>query len=168
MKKAKPIPLTSKPLSATTKPLKRGKPLKTSPSSKKRPKSSITKLKAEADKFFSQATRLRFADEDGLVQCVTCPNKKPWKAMQNGHFMSRRFNSTRFEEQNTAPQCYGCNVMHQGRQYEFGLALDAWYGAGTAQAMHKLSQEPHQFNEEELRQIIHDSKEVVTFYERTA
>ena len=80
--------------------------------------------------------------------------------------MSRQYNGTRFSELNTAPQCYGCNVMHQGRQYEFGIALDELYGAGTAKRMHDLAKQPHQFKVPELEQIIKDAKEEILLYEQ--
>lgn len=99
------------------------------------------------------------------ADCITCKAMMPWQKLQNGHFMSRQYNSTRYCDQNTAPQCYGCNVMHQGRQYEFGIALDELYGAGTAKRMHDLAKQPHQFKVEELIKIIEEAKEEVALYE---
>lgn len=156
------------PLSSKT-GLKSSKPLKKQSSSpKKQPKPSISKLKKETDKWFSKATRYRFAEFKGgewVAECITCGNEKPIKVLQCGHFMSRQYNSTRFLEQNTAPQCFGCNVMHQGRQYEFGAALDKLYGVGTAKEMHDLAKTAKQFTQEELEAIIKDSKTEVEFYE---
>jgi hypothetical protein len=62
--------------------------------------------------------------------------------------------------------CYGCNVMQQGRQYTFGLALDELYGAGTAKDMHDLAKVPHQFTRDELLEIISEAKTEVKFYEQ--
>lgn len=61
--------------------------------------------------------------------------------------------------------CYGCNVMHQGRQYEFGIALDELYGAGTAKRMHHLAKQPHPFKKEELIKIIEEAKLEIANYE---
>ena len=130
---------------------------------------TISKLKREADKYYSQAVRYRFSyikNGERLVDCTTCEVFKPLKMMQNGHFMSRQYNATRYHDQNTGPQCYGCNVMHQGRQYEFGMALDALYGPGTAKSMHDLAKTPHQFKREELLDIISKAKEEIAFYEQ--
>lgn len=129
---------------------------------------SVAKLKKDADTWFSKATRLRFADKkDGewWAKCITCDAYKPIKQLQCGHFMSRQYNSTRYDEENCAPQDYGCNVMHQGRQYEFGVALDGLYGAGTAKRMHDQAKIPHQFSREELLEIIKNSRAEVEFYE---
>ena len=38
--------------------------------------------------------------------------------------MSRRHYSTRWDEDNVRPQCYGCNVGNQGKQYEFAINLN--------------------------------------------
>lgn len=151
-----------------TSTLKAKKPLrKVSKRPSKQVQPTVSKLKKEADKWHSKATRLRFADnKDGewFVKCFTCPNYKPTKQMQCGHFMSRQYNSTRYHEHNTAPQCYGCNVMHQGRQYEFAKQLDLMYGDGTADKMYQLSKQGHQFTEEQLKVIIERSKEEVASY----
>ena len=53
--------------------------------------------------------------------------------MQCGHFQSRRFLATRFDEENCAPQCVACNMFKQGEQYKFSLNLDAKYGEGTSE-----------------------------------
>jgi hypothetical protein len=61
--------------------------------------------------------------------------------------------------------CYGCNVMSQGRQYEFGIAIDELYGEGTAKALHGESKQLHPFTLDELQEIIKDSKQQIKFYE---
>lgn len=150
------------PLKAKT-ALKAKKPIATKPK-----KHTISWYKKEADKYYSRATRLRFANlEDGVwvAECVTCGTKKPIKDLQCGHFMSRQFNILRYEPENTAPQCFGCNVKQQGKQYEFGIWIDDMYGDGTAKRLHKESKTAHQFTQEELEQIIADSKAEIAFYE---
>lgn len=146
-------------------PLKAKTPLRAKAKPKKQPKPSVAKLKKKADAVHSQVVRLEAADKDGNVKCITCPNVKHYKQMQCGHFMSRQHNSTRYHFRNTAPQCYGCNVMHQGRQYEFGLELDKLYGRGAADAMHKLAKQSLQFTVDQLEKLIHDRTESLKFYE---
>lgn len=134
---------------------------------------TINWYKKKADIAYSKAIRARFATpvrgvrwQDWDVACITCKIVKTCREMQNGHFMSRQYNATRYCDQNTAPQCYGCNVMHQGRQYEFGLALDGLYGDGTAKEMYRMAMTPHQFIKAELIEIINDSKAECLFYEQ--
>ena len=102
---------------------------------------TLTKLKKELDAIFSTYVRLRDCTIDGIATCVTCGDAKHYKKMQNGHFMSRRHMSTRFEPMNTAVQCMGCNMYNQGMQYEMSKYLDKTYGKGTAEDMQVLSRQ---------------------------
>ena len=103
-------------------------------------KKTISKLKKELDKWFSLYIRLREATDLGLCQCFTCGKVAHYKdGMQCGHFQSRRFLPTRFDEENCQVQCVGCNMFKQGEQYKFGLALDSKYGEGTAEELEQIS-----------------------------
>ena len=95
---------------------------------------TISKLKKELDKWFSLYIRLREANSEGLCQCFTCRKIAHYKTggMQNGHFQSRRFLATRYDEENCQVQCVGCNMFKQGEQFKFALGIDAKYGDGTA------------------------------------
>jgi len=97
---------------------------------------SISKLKKELDKWFSLFIRLRDATDEGMVQCFTCGCVKHYKSgMQCGHFQSRRFLATRFDEHNCAPQCVACNMFRGGEQFKFAMNLEAKYGEGTAEEL---------------------------------
>ena len=102
---------------------------------------SISKLKKELDKIFSIYIRLREATDNGLCQCFTCGKVAHYKqgGMQCGHFQSRRFLATRFDEQNCQVQCQKCNIWAQGEQYKFGLHIDGKYGEGTAVSLEYLA-----------------------------
>tara|TARA_R110002020_G_scaffold100651_1_gene237789 strand:+ start:323 stop:733 length:411 start_codon:yes stop_codon:yes gene_type:complete len=102
---------------------------------------SISKLKKELDKWFSLFIRLRDAtDHEGLCQCITCGKVSHYKkGIQNGHFQSRRFMATRYDEQNCFSQCVACNMFRGGEQFRFALALDSKYGEGTAQELEYLA-----------------------------
>lgn len=126
----------------------------------KKPK-TIAKLKKEADAAWSIYIRVRDSDSNGMVTCITCPTTLHWKQMQCGHFVSRRVNSLRFDEQNTNAQDVSCNMFHSGEQYKYGLALDEKYGDGTAAQLHGRRFETHSFTREELEGIIKYAKDYV-------
>ena len=96
---------------------------------------SINRLVADLDKVFSLFIRARDMNDEGFSNCVTCGKLMTLKTSQCGHFISRRHYATRWEEKNCAAQCYACNMHNQGKQYEFGLAIDKRYGVGTAQRL---------------------------------
>ena len=101
---------------------------------------SISKLKKELDKWFSLFIRLRDATDEGLCQCTTCGKVSHYKqGMQNGHFQSRRFMATRYNEQNCSSQCVACNMFRGGEQFRFGLAIDVKYGVGTAEYLESFA-----------------------------
>ena len=101
---------------------------------------SISKLKKELDKWFSLFIRLRDATDEGLCQCITCSKVSYYKkGIQNGHFQSRRFMATRYNEENCSSQCVACNMFRGGEQFRFSLALDAKYGEGKAQELEYLA-----------------------------
>ena len=102
-------------------------------------KKTISKLKKELDKWFSLYIRLRECSDTGAAVCFTCGKVAHYKTLQNGHFQSRRFMATRFDEENCQVQCVKCNMYSQGEQDKFGLALDSKYGEVTAEELEQIS-----------------------------
>ena len=108
-----------------------------------------------ADEWFSKWTRRRFANDKGFVACYTCGRKHRWtegRKINCGHFMSRGKMATRWHENNARPQCVGCNKYKSGRQYEFGLKLDA-EDEGLAERMRILSEKTCRRSTAEIREI---------------
>jgi len=119
-------------------------------------------LVKKLDAAFSKFIRWRAADSDGNVQCVTCETLAPVKSMQNGHFMSRKYHSLRWHPYgNCNPQCYGCNIGDQGRQFRHALYIDYKYGEGTAMRLLERSTVKRKYTNEELIQLTkHYNKKV--------
>jgi hypothetical protein len=90
---------------------------------------NIKLSKAKADKYFSEYIRLR----DNNKPCVTCGKYTDLKDC--GHFISRRFESVRFDEKNAHGQCQKCNRFEYGNQFEHGVKVDEMYGKGTAETL---------------------------------
>ena len=118
----------------------------------------VSKLKKEADRVFSIYVRMRDADQDGYANCITCRKTSHWKALQNGHFVSRACNRLRFDDENCNAQCVGCNMFKGGEQYEYARQLDLKYGDGTAEKLHAQRHISHKLTITELEQIIEDAK----------
>ena len=72
--------------------------------------------------------------------------------------MSRSRYSTRWDEENCRPQCYGCNVMQQGQQFIFAQNLDK-ESKGKADAMHVASLQTVKFADFELEEMITEYKQ---------
>lgn len=115
---------------------------------------SITTLIKKLDRVFSIYIRLSYSKSNGDVKCFTCDKSMHWRNAQCGHFMSRRYMSTRFHENNTRPQCYACNIGLSGNQYIYGVRLDETVKKGTAEQMVVLSKEQKKFIPAELQELI--------------
>lgn len=109
----------------------------------------MAKLKKKLDAVFSKFIRQRDA---GI--CFTCGIKKEQKYQQNGHYISRQHNSTRYDEQNCHCQCVRCNIMLNGNMDEYALRLIRKYGAGILKKLNKKKKEKKQFKENELKNLI--------------
>lgn len=142
-------------------------PSKSTGKTSKQKKPTVTKLKKKADTLWSQYIRLRDSNGKGIAECITCGVQKPIKQMQCGHFVTRACNLLRYDEENTNAQCYSCNVMNHGEQFQYAINLDLKYGDGTAQKLHKQRKTEHQFTTTELEQIISDAKTLIEHYSLT-
>ncbi len=120
-------------------------------------KLSRSKLIKKLDKIFSIYIRTRYA-KNNIAQCFTCGKKDDYKRLQCGHFQSRRFYSTRWNELNCQVQCAGCNVFKYGEQFIFSKNLDIKYGIGTAE---KLYIEAHKI----VKYSTSDIQDLITNYE---
>ena len=122
---------------------------------------SISKLKKELDKWFSLFIRLRYCDDLGFVQCFTSGKYYHYKSIHAGHFMSRKCLSTRWCETNVQAQSVADNLFAQGRQYQFGINLDAKYGEGTAEKLQIKSKQTQKFTRADYEEKISYYKSAV-------
>tara|TARA_R110000751_G_scaffold2820_1_gene14891 strand:+ start:1049 stop:1438 length:390 start_codon:yes stop_codon:yes gene_type:complete len=116
-------------------------------------KLSRSKLIKKLDTIFSKYIRQRDAKKE-IATCFTCGKKAHWKKLQNGHFQSRRFYATRWDEMNCQVQCAGCNVFKYGEQFTFGLNLDSRFGAGTAQRLHTKARVITKLSSPDIEELI--------------
>lgn len=112
------------------------------------------------DAIFSKYIRRRFAEND-ISECYTCGKKDHWKNLQCGHFMSRRFYSTRWDDKNCQVQCKGCNVFRYGEQFKFSVHLDKEYGEGTAEMLEYNSKQLLKIYMPQLKLLILKYEELV-------
>lgn len=128
----------------------------------KSPKTT-TKLKKELDTIFSRYIRMKYAEKDGTCKCFTCDYRNHWKKLQNGHFVSRYYLSTRFDERNCRPQCYTCNMYRNGMTPDFSQNLEKELGKGITEELYREARKiVKYFPYEELIEIY---KEKVKQYE---
>lgn len=129
---------------------------------KSRPKSKLIK---DLDAVYSRYIRYKYS-VDGWVSCVTCGKSRPVKEMQNGHYVSRRFHSTRWDDQNCHPQCYSCNVGLGGNYAMYTKFMLDKYGSGIIDTLISRSHSEPNYSVEYLMSEIARYKAIVHEYEQ--
>jgi len=112
------------------------------------------------DDLISKYVRLRETDENGNLQCFTCPNVFKWTIMQCGHFVPRSALSTRWLLQNLKPQCRNCNEHLAGNLKVFEELLEK-ETPGIVEFLKEQSRIVTKPEKDELKQQIIDYKQKV-------
>lgn len=119
---------------------------------------SYKTLKKKLDDTHSLWIRLKNANDEGMVSCVTCPAFKHYKEVDCGHFITRSRLSIRWDEKNTAVQCKKCNGFGNGEQYKFGQWIDRRYGEGTVKKLEALSHISIKLTRVDLQEMIEETE----------
>ena len=110
---------------------------------KKKPERKLRLIKKEADSWFSLYIRLKNSDWRGYTTCYTCGHVSHYKkGMQCGHFASRRFLNTRFDEENVRVQCMACNMFKKGNMNVYAEKLIEENGADFIAEINKKADIP--------------------------
>jgi len=128
-------------------------------------KATLSSTKKRTWRYFSKYIRLRDAlkttGDIHYCKCFTCGMIEPIKNMDAGHFVSRRFNSTLFDEQNVHAQCAHCNVFLSGNQLEYRRQLIKLYGEGIDIELEDKATETKKYTIPELEELIIELKEKI-------
>lgn len=95
----------------------------------------MAQLKKTLDIVCSVYIRLR---DKGI--CITCGVEKHWKEQQNGHFFSRQYLATRWDERNCNCQCVGCNVFRGGNMAIYSVKMLKKYGPKVIEELDRQRQ----------------------------
>lgn len=112
--------------------------------------------------------RLKPADDNGYVRCVTCGEWAHWKDMQGGHFISRKSTKWKLVEENVHPQCPGCNGFlmkyGNGKQIYTAWMIDH-YGREMVDHMLATCGETKKYTRSEVADIAADFKAQIKHHE---
>ena len=115
---------------------------------------SMKGLRDKLDRVFSRYIRLRDADENGTVACVTCGKLAHWKEVHAGHFIKRQHMSVRWDERNVAAQCVRCNLHMGGQQDVFSKVILDAHGADVLSELLCMKGEVRKWTRQELADLI--------------
>jgi len=83
---------------------------------------TIGKLKQDLWKVYALYIKKKYADDNDFCRCFTCgaPLKIGTSNCQCGHYYSKKgYPALYFNENNTRPQCYHCNINLSGNTQIF-------------------------------------------------
>lgn len=103
---------------------------------------------------FSEYIRLKNADGNGYVKCITCNSVCHWKYADNGHYISRENLSTRWHEINCNVQCIACNRFKSGKVKEYRAALVSLYGESEVLKLEAMKKQMVHFTNSEGLDVI--------------
>lgn len=117
------------------------------------------KNKVAAD--FQKLVKLRAADGNGIIKCVTCGFTGKWNATKGlngaifdaGHFYSRRHAATLYVPMNCHPQCVGCNRYKDGNLTEYCNYMEATYKPEQLEWLHEEHTKLKQWGRRELAEL---------------
>ena len=97
---------------------------------KKRKEKTVSQLTKELDRLFSLYIRGKYPKE-----CYTCGYKTD--KLHAGHYISRYYKVTRWDENNVRPQCFMCNIWKKGNASIFRANLVRDLGEAIVQKLEK-------------------------------
>ena len=87
-------------------------------------------------------------------KCITCGKLLSIGFCDAGHFVSRRYNSTLFDERNCHLQCRYCNRYLNGNLLEYRRQIIKLYGEGADIALEDKAMEIKKYSIEDLTKLI--------------
>lgn len=118
---------------------------------------TVAKLKQEAATLLQKLVRMKYADDFGMCQCVTCNKVQHWKEMDGGHWISRS-SAHLLTEENIHPQCKGCNRFMSGCHEQYTLFMIDTYGMDTVREMASTKRQVMKYARVDLEDMITDYK----------
>jgi len=102
------------------------------------------------------------------VKCITCGKLLSIGFCDAGHFVSRRYNATLFDERNVNTQCRYCNRFLDGNLLEYRRQLIKLYGEGIDTELEDKATEITKISIEDLTNIEKEYKMKVENLQRIA
>lgn len=114
------------------------------------------------DLIVSRYVRQYYADKNGICTCYTCGKRLPWKAMDCGHCISRRYLNTRFILDNLRVQCQGCNRTLHGNYKIYYPKLENELGSEKYQGLWQKARGGDKISTPELEEMLEKYKKLLS------
>lgn len=116
--------------------------------------------RAKALKALQKLVRLKAADDNGYVECVTCGKFGYWTDFDGGHFIPKGSSSRwALEEENVKPQCKGCNgfgMRYGDAAQRFTTYMIDYHGRDFVDHMLSTKNDPVKFYKRDYEEMLKD------------
>jgi hypothetical protein len=116
------------------------------------------KLVKKLDIIFSKYIRARDSS-NGTFKCCSCGQYKPYEQADCGHFINRRWMSTRFREDNCHAQCRSCNRFDEGNAVGYTMFMIDKYGKKHVEYLQAIKNAGYKYSDFELEVLIKEYKQ---------
>lgn len=117
-------------------------------------KHTVTELLKLAEIVFNRWIRKRDSYSDGTFKCITCGEWKSIKDMDAGHFYSKTYAATRFDEDNVHSECSYCNRIDPNHMIGYRINLVVKIGEDRVERLRSIHKSSKKWTREELLEII--------------
>ena len=114
-------------------------------------------LVKKIDVVFSKLVRKK-GDLGGYFICCSCGERKPIEQADAGHFINRRYMSTRWREDNVFPQCRADNRFGEGDAAGYAIFMINKFGQKHVEYLRALSRQPAKFTDADGLLMLQDFK----------
>ena len=101
-----------------------------------------------------------------LFQCISCRKMLPLGEAQVGHYISRRYESVRWDLRNINLQCPSCNKWHSGNLVEYRKALISMYGEKEVLKMEAFYRQSPGYSVFDLEQLVKEYQGILSEYKQ--
>lgn len=117
-------------------------------------------IEKRLDRVFSEYIRKRDT-KNGYGKCCSCGRLTAFEDGDCGHFINRKWRSTRWDESNSHFQCRRCNRFDEGNAAGYALFILDRYGREKVDYLRAVSRETARFTDSEGELMIAEYKQKI-------
>jgi len=99
-----------------------------------------------------------------MFRCISCQKLYPVNVAQVGHYISRRYESVRWDLRNIHLQCASCNKWLNGNSVEYRKSLVNTLGNEEVEKIEMFYQESPHYSTFDLAQLVIEYKNILNTY----
>jgi hypothetical protein len=126
---------------------------------------TLPKAKKKLDRLFAKYIKLRDGGAE-FFKCISCRKIKPLSQFNAGHYWSRRYMSTRYDESNVNGQCVYCNMHLAGNIQEYREGIIKKYGKNTLKHLEVKKNNTSKLGVFEMNLLIEEYKDKIKRLEK--